>query len=181
MLATWLRTPVVVVTAAVVATMLTGCGDDDDESTDSMYLGHAEVAGPGRGLSEWSGEGGGGRRVMQVADPEVDAEPPASRTVTTLVEICAPDGRPVATSGSDWRLLLEGGGLVDASGGPQPTNHATPTIAESGRVEAGQCAFADIDFAVPEGSLSVGMVYRAPNDELIRWSWFPNEAQPADA
>ena len=174
-----LRWAVVVAGPAVAAGMLTGCGDDEDSTSPYRYpLGHAEVAGPGLGLGEWSDDDIGDRRVLQVSDAEVDAETPPARTVTALVEICAPPERAEVTSGSDWQLVLDSGDTADATGGLHPTEDGAPAIAGSGRVAAGDCAFADIDFSVPEETVTVGMTYRTDGGQEVRWSWFPEHTRP---
>src|SRR5919106_2186945 len=175
----WRRLTLTAAGVAVISYSLIGCGGDDESSAPQFPypLGTAEVLGPGLGLGEWSDDGPGDRRVLRVADPEVDADEPTDRMVTALVEICAPNQRPDEPAGSDWSVVLDDGGAADATGDPQPTDDGGPALAATGRIDAGECAFADIDFTVPGESVTVGMVFRPATGGNVRWSWAPEDAR----
>ena len=158
--------------AVVLSYALAGCGDD--ESSDAGTDG-TRVIGPGLGLGEWSDDGPGDRRVLRVADTEAADDAAADRSVTALVQICAPSGQAQATAAADWQLVLDNGDPAPASGPPAPTDDGSPPLSPSGRVEPGNCAFADVDFAVPAGALTIGMLYHTATGGEVRWSWEPSD------
>jgi len=179
---TWRRLTLAAAGAAVISYTLIGCGGDDESAPKYRYrLGSAEILGPGLGLSEWSDDGPGDRRVLQVADPEVDADEPADRTVTALVEFCAPKHRPDEPASADWSLVLDDGGFAEATGEPRPTDDGSPPLPATGRIDAGDCALADIDFTVPGESVTVGMVFRPATGGRVRWSWAPSDTRTDQA
>lgn len=176
---TWRRLTLAAAGAAVISYTLIGCGGDDESAPQRGFpLGSAEILGPGLGMSEWSDDGPGDRRVLQVADPEVEADDPSDRTVTALVEFCAPKQRPDEPASADWSLVLDDGGSADATGDPRPTDDGSPPLAANGRIDPGDCALADIDFAVPGGAVTVGMVFRPATGGSVRWSWAPSDTRP---
>jgi hypothetical protein len=179
---TWRRLTLAAAGAAVISYTLIGCGGDDESAPKYRYrLGSAEILGPGLGLSEWSDDGPGDRRVLQVADPEVDADEPTDRTVTALVEFCAPKHRPDEPASADWSLVLDDGGFAEATGEPRPTDDGSPPLPATGRIDAGDCALADIDFTVPGESVTVGMVFRPATGGRVRWSWAPSDTRTDQA
>lgn len=157
---------------ALLSYVLAGCGNDKDDASGVM-LDHARIFGPGLGLSEWSDDGPGDRRVLLVADSEAASDAPAERSVTALVEICAPGDQVQSPAAAEWQLVLDHG-LAPATGGPSPTDDGSPSLSPSGRLAAGECAFADVDFDVPAGSLTIGMLYHTATGGEVRWSWEPS-------
>jgi hypothetical protein len=160
---------------ALLTYALAGCGGDSDDMDDAsdIALDQARILGPGLGLSEWSDDGPGDRRVLLVADSEAASDAPADRTVTALVQICAPSDRAQTPAGSEWQLVLDHGGPAPATGAPSPSDDGSPPLSPSGRITAGECAFADVDFDVPAGSLTIGMLYHPATGGEVRWSWEP--------
>jgi hypothetical protein len=156
---------------ALLSYVLAGCGGDASDAAADESL----ITGPGLGLSEWSDDGPGDRRVLQVADSEAANDAAADRSVTALVEICAPPGEAQSAAAGDWQLLLDHGDPAPASGAPRPTDEGSPSLSPSGRLAAGDCAFADVDFDVPSGSLTIGMLYHPATGGEVRWSWEPSE------
>jgi hypothetical protein len=158
--------------AVVLSYALAGCGDDPDESS-GIILDEARIYGPGLGLSEWSDDGPGDRRVLLVADSEAASDAPDDRSVTALVQMCAPSDQVQTPAAAEWQLVLDHGSPAPASGGPRPTDDGSPSLSPSGRIAAGECAFADVDFNVPAGSLTIGMLYHPATGGAVRWSWAP--------
>jgi hypothetical protein len=169
-LPTW---TVIAVTAIVATLGLTGCGDEQDDQTDTPGTGTPRVTGPGLGLGEWSDDGSGDRRVLAVSDDQADADEPGERSVTALVEICAPPRHSDEPTGIDWSLVLDDGESTAATGPPQPTTDGSPPLAASGRIQPGDCAFADVSFSVPAGSVTVGALFHTATSGDVRWSWEP--------
>jgi hypothetical protein len=157
--------------AAVLSyALLTACGDDDASSAGTPP---PRITGPGLGLGEWSDDGPGDRRVLRVADTEAANDQPADRSVTALVQICAPTGQAQSAAAADWHVVLDNGDQAPASGAPVASEEGSPPLPSSGRIEPGDCAFADVDFAVPAGSVTVGLLYHTMTGGEVRWSWEP--------
>jgi hypothetical protein len=160
----------VFVGAVLLSYALAGCGDDEASGADTSG---PRITGPGLGLGEWSDDGAGDRRVLRVADSEAASDASADRSVTALVEICAPKNQAQSAAAADWQLVLDHGDPAPASGDPSPTDEGSPPLSPSGRVAPGDCAFANVDFAVPAGSLTVGMLFHPATGGDVRWSWEP--------
>lgn len=156
--------------AVVLSYALAGCGGGEASGADTD---EPRIVGPGLGLGEWSDDGPGDRRVLRVADVEAASDASADRSVTALVQICAPSDQAQPAAAADWQLVLDDGAPAPANGAPGPTDEGSPPLSLSGRVAAGDCAFADVDFTVPAGSLTVGMLYHPATGGEVRWSWEP--------
>jgi hypothetical protein len=170
----WVRRAAAAAVVVAAPYLVAGCGDDE---TSPPEAGEPQIIGPGLGLSEWSDDGEGDRRVLRVSDDQADADEPGDRTVTALVEICAPARRAAEPAGSDWSLVLDTGGSAEAVGPPQPTTDGAPALPASGRIAPRQCAFADVAFRVPAGAVTVGAVFHPADAGDVRWSWSPDDTR----